>query len=59
MDRLESNSKINTGEKLWLKDVIENDAGEPKIENIPEYLKIVHILVDQNQEVHNLEIEES
>ena len=38
IDRLEK-SNYNSGEKLWLKDVIEDTNGEPKLGNIPQYLK--------------------
>ena len=39
MERLEKSNKINIGEKLRLKDVIEDDAGEPRVGNIPGCVK--------------------
>ena len=39
IDRLEKENKINTGEKLRLKDVMEDIDGKPKVGNILEYMK--------------------
>ena len=39
MDRLEKSGKINTGEKLRLKDVIEDENGEPRAGDVTEKLK--------------------
>ena len=39
IDRLKKNNKINSGEKLRLKDTIENENGEPKDGNIHLNLK--------------------
>ena len=39
VDRLEKSGKINTGEKLRLKDVIEDENGEPRAGDVTEKLK--------------------
>ena len=39
VDRLEKGNKIDSGEKLRLKDVIENSNGKPKLGNTPQFLK--------------------
>ena len=52
VDRLEKSSKINAGEKLRLKDVIEDNDGEPRVGDIPGYLKkeLRKIKVEDNRE---------
>ena len=51
VDRLEKESKINAGEKLWLKDVMEDNDGKPRVGNIPEYIKkeLVKIKVEEKR----------
>ena len=52
VDRLEKENKINTGEKLRLKDVMEDDDGKLRIGNIPEYVKkeFIQMKVAENRE---------
>ena len=52
VDRLEKESKINAGEKLRLKDVMEDNDGKPRVGDIPEYIKkeLVKIKVANNRE---------
>ena len=52
VDRLEKEKNINTGKKLRLKDVMEDDDRKPKIGNIPQFIKkeLVKMKVAENRE---------
>ena len=52
VERLEKDGKINSGEKLRLRDVIEDYAGEPRVGDVTQYLKkeLRKIKVIENRE---------